>query len=286
MTTSYGCCPRTGMRVGSVTFATLVRRRTCLPLWTCARRYPRLVTPASQPLRVLVVVPALNEAASVGDVVRRVRSALPAADVLVVDDGSTDSTARSARAAGAQVVSLPYNLGVGGAMRTGFRFAERRDYDAVVQVDADGQHDANYLPQLLAALAGADVAVGARFAGVGDYSVKGPRAWAMKALAWAVSRIVRSRLTDVTSGYRAAGRRAIRVWARHYPAEYLGDTVEALVILHRSGLRITQVPVAMRPREHGVASQRALGSVVYLGRATFALGLAVVRRWPLPEEDV
>ena len=234
--------------------------------------------------RILVVVPALNEQASVGDVVLRVRAVLPAADVLVVDDGSSDSTAKVARAAGALVACLPYNLGVGGAMRTGFRFAERHDYDVVVQIDADGQHDPVFLPAVLAALGDAEVVIGARFAGVGDYAVRGPRSWAMKVLSRAVGRIVGATLTDVTSGFRAADRRAIRVFARHYPAEYLGDTVESLVIAHRSGLRVTQVPVAMRARVHGVPSQRVLGSATYLGRASVALGLALVRQWPVPEE--
>lgn len=236
------------------------------------------------PARVLVVVPALNEAASVGDVVRQVRAVLPHADVLVVDDGSTDRTARVAAQAGAFVASLPFNLGVGGAMRTGFRYAERHGYDAVVQIDADGQHDPAFLPEVLAGLQHAQVVIGARFAGVGDYAVRGPRSWAMKVLSRVVGRIVGSDLTDVTSGFRGADRSAIRVFARHYPAEYLGDTVESLVIAHRSGLRVAQVPVAMRPREHGTPSQKVLGSVTYLGRASVALGFALLRQWPLPEE--
>jgi glycosyltransferase involved in cell wall biosynthesis len=243
------------------------------------------MTSDAAPSRVLVVIPALNEAASVGGVVGEVRAALPDADVLVVDDGSTDRTAVVARAAGAMVVRLPINLGVGGAMRAGFRLAWRRGYDAVVQVDGDGQHDPAYLPVLLAALADADVVVGARFAGVGVYRVRGPRAWAMKVLSRVVGWIVGARLTDVTSGFRAADRRAIGVFATHYPAEYLGDTVESLVIPRRTGLTVAQVPVAMRPRGGGVASQSILGSIVYLGRATMALGLALIRRWPYDEES-
>ena len=236
------------------------------------------------PLRVLVVVPALNEARSVGGVVDEIRRAVPTADVLVVDDGSTDRTADAARDAGALVVRLPYNLGVGGAMRTGFRYAARSGYDAVVQIDADGQHDPAYVPAVLAALGHADVVVGARFAGVGDYAVRGPRSWAMKVLSRVVGRLVGAPLTDVTSGFRAANRRALGVFALHYPAEYLGDTVESLVIARRSGLRIVQVPVAMRVRAHGVPSQRLFGSMTYLARASVALGLALVRQWPIPEE--
>ncbi len=187
-------------------------------------------------VRVLVVVPALNEGTSVGGVVREVLHALPHAHVLVVDDGSTDNTARAGRVAGARVVQLPYNLGVGGAMRTGFRYAYRNDYDVVVQIDGDGQHDPAFLPQVVEALGTADVVVGARFAGVGDYQVQGPRSWAMAVLSRVVGRLVGAQLTDVTSGFRAANRRALRVFALHYPAEYLGDTVESLVIARRAGL--------------------------------------------------
>lgn len=234
--------------------------------------------------RVLVVIPAWNESASVATVVEEVRGVLPEADLLVVDDGSSDRTAQVARAAGAAVAQLPYNLGVGGAMRTGFRYARRGDYDAVVQIDADGQHDAAYLPQVLAGLERTDVVIGARFAGVGSYEVRGPRGWAIRFLSRVISRIMGVRITDATSGFRAAGRRAIGVFAVHYPAEYLGDTVESLVIARRVGLTVSQVPVAMRPRAGGTASQSVIGASIYLGRALAALMLALVRRWPYPEE--
>lgn len=234
--------------------------------------------------RVLVVVPALNEAACIAGVVADVKAHLPDADVLVIDDGSTDRTGDVARAAGALVVRLPVNLGVGGAMRTGFRYAWRSDYDVVVQFDGDGQHDGRYIPDLLQALSEADVVLGARFAGVGDYRVRGPRDWAIRLLARLLGWIVRCRLTDATSGFRASGRRAIGVFATHYPAEYLGDTVESLVIARRLGLKVTQVPVSMRMRATGRPSQQIVGSVIYLGRATAAVLLALVRRWPYVEE--
>ena len=235
--------------------------------------------------RVLVVIPALNEAASVAAVVRDVREKVVGADILVVDDASTDRTSAVAAAAGAMVVRLPINLGVGGAMRAGFRYARREGYDAVVQVDGDGQHDAAYVPALLAALASSDVVIGARFAGVGDYRLRGPRSWAIRVLSATLGRLVGARLTDATSGFRASNRRAIGVFAVHYPAEYLGDTVESLVIAHRLRLRVEQVPVAMRPRGTGRASQGIVASVLYLGRASAALALALVRRWPYQEDE-
>lgn len=231
--------------------------------------------------RVLVIVPAWNEEATVGITVRDIRLTNPDVDVLVVDDGSADHTAEVARGAGARVARLPFNLGVGGAMRTGYRYAERHGYDAAAQIDADGQHDPRFLPALLERLDEADVVVGARFAHKDDtYQARGPRRWAMILLAWVLSRIAHTRLTDVTSGFRLANRRAIGVFAAHYPAEYLGDTVESLVIAVRTGCRVTQVPVDMRVRAAGQASQSPLRAAIYLFRAVVALGLALVRRWP------
>lgn len=235
---------------------------------------------------VLVVIPALNEEDSVADVVRDVCSAVPNARCLVIDDGSVDRTKDIAAAAGADVLRLPFNLGVGGAMRAGFRYAQDNGFDVVVQVDADGQHDPHAIGALVALLkeVDADIVIGARFAGVGDYGVRGPRRWAMRVLATVISRVARARLTDVTSGFKAAGPRAVRLFARTYPAEYLGDTIEALVIGARAGLTIRQLPVAMRPRQGGEPSHGPLKAAVYLARAVAAFLLAMMRpRQPIPE---
>lgn len=228
-------------------------------------------------LRVLVVIPAYNEESSIRAVVNEVREAAPHYDIVVVNDGSTDRTAREARAAGAAVLTLAFNLGVGAAMRTGYRYALQQGHHVVVQVDGDGQHDSRDIERLIHALADANIAIGSRFASGGSYAVRGPRRWAMRLLAWSVSRVAKNRLTDVTSGYRAVDRRAILLFARSYPAEYLGDTVESLVVAARAGLRIRQVPVTMRPRQGGRASQSPLGATLYLARATLALSLAMIR---------
>lgn len=228
--------------------------------------------------RVLVVIPAFNEEGSVAEVVAEVRYRAPFCDVLVVDDGSSDATSARAAESEALVATLPFNLGVGGAMRTGYRYAFEHGYRVAIQVDADGQHDPVGIPGLLAELdRGADLVLGARFAGEGAYTVRGPRAWAMRALALILSRSARTRLTDTTSGFRAAGPRAIALFAEHYPAEYLGDTIEALVIASRRGLVIRQVPVAMRPRAAGTPSHNVLKSAIYLGRAAVALVFAYLR---------
>lgn len=249
--------------------------------------------PRLQP-RVLVIIPAWNEQDSVAATIAEVRRTNPEADLLVVDDGSSDRTASTAAEAGALVCRLPYNLGVGGAMRAGYRYAIRGGYDVAVQIDADGQHDPTYLPVLLEQLrvgdgGTADLVIGARFAGEGDpYKVSLLRRLAMKLLAGTLSRMARTRLTDVTSGFRVANRRAIGVFAAHYPAEYLGDTVESMVIAIRAGCTITQVPVQMRVRQGGQASQTPARAALYLCRAVVALALALVRRWPdvpsAPEE--
>lgn len=229
--------------------------------------------------RVLAIVPAWNEERNVGGTVAEIL-ATGDCDVVVVDDGSTDSTAHVAREAGATVLTLPFNLGVGGAMRTGFVYAQRHGYTRAVQIDADGQHNPRDVARVVAGLDHADISIGARFADVGDYSVRGPRRWAMLVLAAVLSRVTGTRLTDVTSGFRAANERAIAQYVRYYPAEYLGDTVDSLVAAAHAGLRVTQVAVAMRPRMHGKPSQNPVGAAVYLLRSLFALSLALLRGTP------
>lgn len=228
--------------------------------------------------RLLIVIPALNEQESIREVISSLRDFVPGSDVLVVDDGSQDKTAEYALNAGALVLSLPFNLGVGGAMRLGFKFALRSGYTQVIQVDADGQHDAKDVLRIVSKLKDFDVVIGARFAGVGEYKAKGPRKIAMNALASALSRISGEQLTDVTSGFRAANIRAIKYFSKDYPREYLGDTVESLLMANKVGLSISQVPVQMHERQAGTPSQNAIKASVYLARALMALAFSVLRR--------
>lgn len=237
---------------------------------------------ASEPVptaRVLIIIPAWNESESIASVIGEINAALPFVDVLVVDDGSQDDTSAVAKAAGAIAVRLPYNLGVGGAMRLGYRYARDHGYDAAVQVDADGQHNPAYVPKLLDGLAGgSSLVIGARFAGEGDYEVRGPRRWAMTMLSLVLSRIAHTKLTDTTSGFRACDRELIGLFADWYPVEYLGDTVETLVRTLRLGHTVSQIPVSMRQRQSGTPSQSPAKAMLYLGRAFFALILALSRR--------
>ncbi|HHU40082.1 MAG TPA: glycosyltransferase family 2 protein [Propionibacterium sp.] len=223
-------------------------------------------------------MPAWNESDVIAATVTEVLTAMPEADLLVIDDGSTDDTAALAHAAGASVLTLPYNMGVGGALRAGFKYAWRNGYEQVIQVDADGQHDPRDIPKVLAGLEHADISIGARFAGEGAYEARGPRRWAMRLLATALSAAAHTRLSDVTSGFRAANRRTIRQYTHHYPAEYLGDTVDSLMTAIRMGYTVTQVPVAMRPRQGGTPSASPVKAMIYLFRSAFALLISTTRR--------
>ena len=221
--------------------------------------------------RVLVAIPAWNEEPSITEVITNVASHRPDADILVVDDGSTDNTAKVAAKAGAAVASLPFNVGVGGAMRTAFLYAVRNGYDVVIQVDADGQHEPAELDELIDGLQNADIVVGNRFHPGSTYAVRGPRRWAMRMLGFWLSRRAGSTISDPTSGFRSAGPRAVQLFAVNYPAEYLGDTIGSLSIAIRHGLSVGQAPVTMYFREYGRPSKNALWSTLYLGRATLAL---------------
>ncbi len=234
---------------------------------------------------MLAIVPALDEQETVGDVVATIRSRLVMSadidvDVLVVDDGSSDRTATVARSAGATVVRHPFNLGVGAALRTGFRYAHSRGSTMAMQIDADGQHDPTEAARLLDAVAaGADLAIGSRFApGSGEYEVSTGRRFSMRLLSGIVSRRIGQPITDTTSGYRAFSARAIELFADEYPSAYLSDTVESLLIAHYAGLRIVEVPVAMRERMGGVASNNVVRSGYHVVRLMLVIALARFRR--------
>ncbi|MGC0237112.1 glycosyltransferase family 2 protein [Arthrobacter sp. SD76] len=243
-----------------------------------------MTVPARTP-DTLVIMPAWNESESIGNTIREVFEFGPPCDVLVVDDGSRDNTAQVARAAGATVLQLPFNMGVGGAMRTGFKYAKSHGYSQVIQVDADGQHDPRDIKAVLDGLQHADIAIGARFADKGNYTVRGPRKWAMKVLAWTISRVAGTTLTDVTSGFRAANMKAIRQYVDHYPAEYLGDTIDSLVVAIRSGCTVRQVAVSMRARQGGTPSHDPIKAAIYLGRSGMALLFALTRKKTEPSTN-
>lgn len=229
--------------------------------------------------KLLIIIPAWNEHDALPGVLREITETSLDADILVVDDGSEDNTSDIALAAGAEVLTLPVNLGVGGAMRAGYVYAARKAYPLVVQVDADGQHKTADIPRLIQQMkdTGSDIVIGARFADKGNYPVHGPRSWAMKLLAWQLSKFCKTHLTDSTSGFKLTNPKATSLFAREMPAEYLGDTIEALVIASKAGLRITQVGVEMRERQAGEPSHTPLKSAIFLFRAVIAMGVAATR---------
>jgi glycosyltransferase involved in cell wall biosynthesis len=235
-------------------------------------------------LRKLAIVPAYNEEGMVGRVVRDIRRAAPGFDVLVVDDGSTDDTAAEARTEGATVISHPFNLGIGGAVQTGFKYALREGYDVAAQVDGDGQHKPGYLPDLLAKLRTkgdqADMVCGSRFRGDPGYRVPLGRRLGNLIFSLVLTAICRRRITDPTSGFRITNRRGIELFARDYPHDY--PEVEAILMLHSHRLRIHEVPVRMNARGFGRSSIDYPRSAYYMAKVLLSIFVGLFRRRPLP----
>ncbi|MCK4602982.1 MAG: glycosyltransferase family 2 protein [Phycisphaerae bacterium] len=223
--------------------------------------------------RVLVIVPAHNEAKNIPAVTEDLRRYLPSADIVVIDDASTDSTVEVVRKCGLAVLRLPCNLGVGGAMQLGYIYAHRGGYDAAVQFDGDGQHRANQIPSLLeGVLAGrADLVIGSRVLEGVRFRFHPLRFIGSRILASLVSAIVGCKITDPTSGFRAASKRAIAFFAAQYPQTYLGDTAQALVWAGRNKMHLAEVPTRMRQRRAGQSAANNLTGLWHVLRITLAL---------------
>lgn len=225
------------------------------------------------PHSVCVIIPAFNEQGSVSAVVREVRQHLPAATVIVIDDGSSDATASKAGTAGATVIRMPVNIGIGGAVQAGYMYALRRRFGVAVQVDGDGQHDPEEIVRLLAPLLSgeADLIVGSRWLGRGHYSGSRTRRVGMRLLAQFVHWKTGLVLTDPTSGFRAIGPSGLQLFTKNYPADF--PEVEALVLAAKAGLRVMEVPVRMRPRLHGRSSIGGVKAAYYMLRVSTAVAL-------------
>jgi glycosyltransferase involved in cell wall biosynthesis len=237
----------------------------------------RAVDPRLAALKRIAIVPALNEEGGVGRVIAEIRAFDPDLEIVVVDDGSVDRTSEVARAAGAHVLRLPFNLGIGGAVQTAFRYAFENGYQLAVRVDGDGQHDPSQLPALLEpVLAGeADIAVGSRFAGVAGYKQKMGRNLANRVFALTASAVSGQRVTDPSSGFQALNRRAIALFAADYPHEF--PEVEATVMVARHRLRRVEVPVAMRERLAGRSSIDIFHSIYFMAKVLLALFVGLFR---------
>jgi len=243
------------------------------------------IDPRISALRRIAIVPALDEETSIAAVIAEIRAADPGFEVIVVDDGSTDRTAQVAVAEGAHVVRHPYNLGIGGAVQTGLQYARDHGFDVAVQVDGDAQHDPAEIDKLLEPILDerADLVVGSRVLGERDYQPPLTRLLGIKLFARLVSLIVRQRVTDTTSGFRAVNRRGIVVFASDYPHDY--PEVEATVLVFKHRLRLEEVPVRMRIRSTGASSITFRRSVYYMVKVTLALFVGLFRRSPTPLED-
>jgi glycosyltransferase involved in cell wall biosynthesis len=232
----------------------------------------------------VAIVPAFNEARALPELAEAFREHAPACDVCVVDDGSTDDTARVAASLGFFVLRLPVNLGIGGAVQAGYLWALEGGYDVAVQVDGDGQHDPAYLGDLVAPIeAGtADVVIGSRFLADGGFRSTALRRAGIKYLSWLLLARCGARVTDTTSGFRAAGRRAIELFARYYPSDY--PEPEAIALAKRAGLRLSEVAVRMSERAHGRSSITAFRTLYYLVKVSLALVLLPPRSEPMEGE--
>lgn len=230
--------------------------------------------------RVLVIIPAYNEQETIASVVSSLRAHVPDYDLVVIDDGSTDDTAKTVRGLpGVELVRLSYNLGIGNAVQTGFKYALRHGYDIAIQCDADGQHPVSQMKSLVDRLeqGDADMVIGSRYVAHSAYVPSMSRRIGKSLLSRLVNFAIGGGITDTTSGFRAVNRRALRVLARHYPDDY--PEAEALVILHRSGLRAVEIPVEMQPRQGGVSSIRPVHAAYYMVKVAMAICIDRVRRF-------
>jgi len=228
--------------------------------------------------KVLVIIPAYNEAASIAEVIGDIHTHYPSADVLVVDDGSSDNTGEIALKNGAELLRMPFNLGIGSTVQTGFKFAQKEGYDIAVQVDGDGQHDAGHLPALLAPIIAdeSDLVMGSRYLTKTDYVGSTSRRTGTAIFSKILSLMLGQKVTDATSGFRALNRKLINLFADDYPRDY--PEVEALLLAHVARLRIKEIPVDMRQRSGGRSSINYFRSIYYMVKVFLALLVGVSRR--------
>jgi glycosyltransferase involved in cell wall biosynthesis len=236
----------------------------------------------------LAIVPAFNEVEAIASTIASIHAAASDFDVLVVDDGSTDETAARAAAAGAAVLRMPFNLGIGGAMQGGYLYALERGYEVAVQVDGDGQHDPRHIHDLLTRLRSdpqLNMVTGSRFldpAGKG-YRSSATRRVGIRIFAGVVSLITGQRVTDPTSGFRMTNRRGIELFAHDYPHDY--PEVEAILLMHAHRLRSCEMPVQMRPRLTGESVISSTQSVYYMVKVLLAVFVGLFRRRPTAAAD-
>ena len=224
-------------------------------------------------MKILIVIPAFNEQDTINMVVKDLLAEIPFADILVVNDGSSDQTETIVKNLGVELISLPFNLGVGAAVRTGFKYANRNGYELMVQFDADGQHVSTEISKLIERMneTNADTVIGNRFYKNSEYKTDFMRKIAIKFVAFLVLVTSRKKIQDPTSGFRVNNLKSIQYYSRNYPTDYLGDTVESIVDGVRNGIQFTDVEIKMNPRQGGEPSQNLIRSFAYLLRTTLVV---------------
>ncbi len=213
---------------------------------------------------MLIIIPAYNEGSNLCDLIKEARREFIGEDIAVVDDGSTDSTGEVAEKMGINVLSLPYNLGIGGAVQTGYKFALEMGYDIVIRLDGDGQHPPEEAARLAEPVLNGetDLAIGSRYLSEGNYEPQILRKAGTRILSTIVSWMIKQKITDATSGFVALNRDAVEVLCHEFPRDY--PEVESLVILHKNNMRIKEVPVKMKKREDGASSIKGLKQAYYM----------------------
>lgn len=221
--------------------------------------------------KILIIIPSYNEEGSVGKVVKEVKQYFPMFETLVVNDGSTDMTSEKAKEAGATVLDLPFNLGIGGAMQAGYKYALEKGYDIAVQVDGDGQHDPKELFKIINCLKEekVDMVIGSRFIGESGFESSIMRRVGISIFSKIISLLVGQKITDPTSGFRAINRKLIKLFASNYPQDY--PEPESLILIHKCGMKVTEVPIKMNQRFAGESSITKFRSVYYMVKVLLAI---------------
>jgi len=233
-------------------------------------------------MKALVIIPAYNEGKNIAKLLGKLKETCPEYDVLVINDCSSDSTSDICKELGIQVIDLPVNLGIGGAVQTGYRYAQYKGYDAAVQVDGDGQHDPKYIHMLFSELnKGINLSIGSRFISCEGFQSSRARRFGIKYFSNLIYLFTRQRIKDPTSGFRACDRMAIQLFAADYPRDY--PEPESIVNASKHKLKVSEVPVIMNCREEGKSSITGVKSLYYMVKVSLAIVIASFYQSSIPE---
>jgi len=229
-------------------------------------------------MKTLIIIPAFNEEETLQGIILGIRKFMPQADILVVNDGSTDATEETARKEGVMVLDHPYNMGIGAAMQTGFLFASLKKYDMAIQVDGDGQHDQKYLEALISPIlkGEAHLVIGSRYLEEKGFQSSAARRVGIRFFSVLYYMLTGKKVTDPTSGFRAFHKEVIDFFSKEYPSDY--PEVESLILLHKKGLYFKEIPVVMKERQGGVSSINFFKSIYYMIKVTLSMAVGTLKR--------